>query len=349
MYSDRVVSSADGSNVLEAVHEVDTRRAFIGGAAAVGAAGLLRARVASAAGTAAAKPCTPAPPGVRTDAIAVTPSGRTIWATDSSGTTIRAFARKDFTPGASIDVGGTPVGIAIAPDGRTALVTTAAYDRPGLAVVDLRTGKVVRLAVGPRPHSIAFSPDGRLAYVTGGAGAGTLTPVRLKNRHAGQPINVGRDPQGIAVSPDGKHALVALNGDSRLALVSLAHPRVVKRIRTPAYPSRVAISPDGRRALVTHNGYGNRKITPVDLKKRKSGPATNVGLDPAGVAYAASGTAVVTAMGTGRVAVVNGSTGRRRKLLTIGGAPRGVVVAGRTGVIADALTGKLTAVRIGVL
>lgn len=297
----------------------------------------------------APKPCTPTPPNVRTDAIALSPNGRTVWATVSSGTVIRAYARKGFAPGRTIDVGGAPAGIAITPDGRTALVVTAAHDRPGLTVVDLRTGKTERLSVGPKPHSVAISGNGRMAYVTGGGSAGTLTPVRLSNHHVGHPIAVGRDPHGLAVTPDGDHALVALNGDARVALIALAHPRVVKRIPTPQFPSRVAISPDGTRALVTHNGLGNRTITPINVKTGKRGKVAPVGLDPAGIAYAASGTALVTAMGSGRVAVVDGRTGTRRKLVRTGGSPRSVAITGRTGVVADAVTGRLTSVRLGVL
>ena len=322
-----------------------TRRGFLGAIAVAGVAGTV-ARTAPAA--AAGKPCTPSGPGVRTAALAITSDGKTVWTADSARTTITAHRGRTLARGRSIDVGGAPLAIAISPDGRIALVTTAFYDHPGLAIVDLRTGDVDHVDVGPEPGAVVFAPDGRSAYVAGGGRDGHLTRVDPRSGRVHEPIALGDHPRGLAMHPDGKRALVAVNGAAHLAYVSLASRRV-RRIPTRAFPYQVAISPNGARALATHNGFRDRFVTPVDLAERRAGRPAAVGPDPAGVAYAASGRqALVAVTGARAVAVVNGRTGRRARTVKQPGAPRSVVVAGSRAIVADGATGRLSAIRLGV-
>jgi len=329
-----------------------TRRAFVGLAA--GTAGAVAMRPGSV--TAQPRECTPTPPGIATGAIAVTPDGRTIWTTDTHATTITAHRRSDLLRGRSIDVGGAPVGIAIAPDGRLALVTTAAYDRPGLAIVDLLTGEVDRLDVGAAPRAVVFAPNGRSAYVAGGGREGTLTRVELRSGHVHAPIAVGADPHGLAVLPDGKHALVALNGAGAVALVTLTgkhqvggseNGRVrnpgVRRIATAPFPHELALSRDGTRALVTHNGFADRRLSRIDVERRRVTRRLTVGSDPSGVAFSRAGHAVVACTGTGSVTVF----AARRRTVKVGGAPRALAIAGTTALVADTRSGALHRVRLG--
>jgi phospholipase C len=325
-----------------------TRRGFVAGLAAGGAAsvigGPLLARKALAAGT---KPCAPTPPGIRTSAVAVAPGGRTVWTADAAATTITAHRRADLLRGRSIDVRGAPLGIAISPHGHEALVTTAFYDRPGLAIVDLLSGQVDHLDVGPEPCAVAYAAHGRSAYVSGGGRDGTLTRVEPRGGRVHRAVALGRHARGLALHPDGKHALVALNGDASVAVVSLKHGRVTRRIKTPPFPAQVAISPDGKHALVTHNGFHNRRVTPLDLVHWRARKPVTTGLDPAGVAFDAAGrVAVVANTGAGTVSVLDARTGRRRRRVKVGGAPRFVAVVGRRGIVADGHSGQLTSIRL---
>ncbi|MCW3015631.1 MAG: hypothetical protein JWO02_2723 [Solirubrobacterales bacterium] len=325
-----------------------TRRGFVAGLAAGGVAhavgGSLLAGVARAD---TPKPCAPTPPGIRTVAIAATPDGRTIWTADGAATTITAHRRTTLRRGRSIDVGGAPVGIAIAPDGRRALVTTAFYDEPRLALVDLRSGQVEHLDVGPEPYAVVFTASGRRAYVSGGGPDGTLTRVDPDTGRVHPPVAIGAHARGLALHPDGQHALVALNGEAAVAVVPLRGVRTVRHVATSPFPAQLAISPDGARALVTHNGFGARRVTPLDLVHWRARKPVTTGLDPAGVGYSRSGAvALVANAGAGTVSVLDGHTGRHRRRVRPGGAPRCVAVAAGRGVVADGRTGQLTAIRL---
>jgi DNA-binding beta-propeller fold protein YncE len=327
-----------------------TRRRFIGGVAAAGAAHTLAGPLLSASAGPGRKPCAPEPAGIPTGAIAVTPDGGTVWSADTRATTITAHRSRDLRRGRSIDVGGAPTGIAISPHGDLIVVTTAFYDRPRLALVDVLTGQVDHVDVGPEPGAVAFARDGRSVYVAGGGAQGTLTRVEPRSGRVHAPIGLGSHPHGLALHPDGKRALVALNGAGEVAVVTLARGKVERRIPTSRFPSQLAISKHGTRAVVTHNGFGDQAVTPIDVTHRRARRQVRVGRDPAGVAFSASGaTALVTAAGSGTIVMLDSRTGRRRRTVKRGGVPRGIAVSGSRAVVADARSGQLSAIRLGIL
>lgn len=335
-----------GGVQADATGQGTTRRGFVAGLTVGAVAHVGTPLLGGVAHAGVAESCEPAPPGVRVGALAVSPGGRTIWTADTGGRTITAYRRTDLRRSRAIDVHGAPVDLAIRPDGHLALVTTAFYDHPGLAIVDLRSGDVDVVDVAAEPGALALSADGRRAYVVGGGPDGTLTRVDAGNGKVHAAIPVGAHPRGVALHPDGRHALVALTGEAAVAVVDLRRKRVT-RIRTAAFPSQLAISADGLRALVTHSGYGADRVTPLDLEDWRARKAVRTGLHPAGVDFNRSGTlALVACAGDGTVTVLDGRTGRRRRRLHPGGTPRVVAAIGRRGIVADGTTGRLTALRL---
>lgn len=327
---------------------MSTRRGFVGGlatgAAAQVAAGPLLTGIARAQPSAA---CTPTPRPVRTSSLAVAPDGRTVWTADAAGTTITSHRTRDLQRGRSIDVGGAPLDLVITPDGRIALVLTAAYDRPGVAIVDLRSGQTDHVDVGPEPYAITLSPDGRRAYVSGGGQHGTLTRIDHVTGKVHEPIELGAYVRGMALYANGTRALVAVGGESAVAVVDVKHARVLRRIATPQFPTRLAVAPDGRRALVTHNGFGARQVTPLDLSAGRARTPVTTGEDPAGVAFSRGGTvAMVANSGAGTVSVLRTSTWRHRRRVNVKGSPRHVAVVGRRGIAGDGASGRLTTIRL---
>lgn len=296
--------------------------------------------LSEAARAADPSPCAPTPPGVWAAAIAAAPDGRTVWTADTGTTTITRHRTRDLRRLRSVDVGARPIALTISPDGRQALVLTAAYDRPGLVVVDLRSGNTDRVDVGAAPRSVAYTADGRHAWIAGEEGLLRVTPGTGR---VSAPIDLGGRARGLALHPDGRRALVTLHTSSVVAVVSLRRRRVTQRIATGGFPSQVAISPRGHRALVTHSGYGARGVTLLDLDAGRALRTLRTGADPTGVAFSRGGwVAVVANAGAGTVSVLDLRTGRHLRRARPGGSPRAVVVAGRRGVAVDGDTGGLS-------
>jgi DNA-binding beta-propeller fold protein YncE len=314
-----------------------TRRGFVGGALAAAAApALARPGEAAAGVTFSAKREILR----RGRAIAAGPRGRVLVVAHERRRTIAIVrGRRERI----LDVGGQPVEVAVSPDGRLAAVTTASWDEPGLAIVDLTTfGVRKRIAVGPAPSAVAFSPDGRHVLVTGGEQEGTLHLVDVARTRVLDRTRVGLVPRGLAVAPGGDAAWVALNADDRVVRVDLRRGRVARAIKTEPHPDRVAIDRRGERLLVSHGGRESVHVSEIEIdggrvRRHRAGRLVS------GVAWTRDGRAVAAVGGTGKF-VVFGRAGRRARALT--GAPRGLAIAGDRAYSVGALNGEIESVRL---
>jgi DNA-binding beta-propeller fold protein YncE len=231
-----------------------------------------------------------------------------------------------------VDVGGQPLNVAISPDGRVAAITTASWDEPGLAIVDLAAAKLrERVKVGPAPFGVCFT--GSRLLVTGGEQEGTVHLLETKGFKVVANAPVGLVPRGVA------GAWIALSGDDRVVRVDLRTGRVRRTVRTPPLPEHVALSPDGKRLLVSH--AASDRVSEIDLRSGKV-TAHRAGRQPSGVAWTRRGRPLVALGGSGEI--VRLGKGRRRA--KAGGAPRGLALAGDRAWTVDGLTGAVTKVRV---
>ena len=232
--------------------------------------------------------------------------------------------------------------MAIAPNGRLAAVTTAFWDKPGLAIVDLHAAAVRhRVKVGPAPFDVGFTPSGRRIVVSGGEQEGSVHILETKGFTVTAHQPIGTVPRGLAVAGE-EDAWIALNGLDRVVGVDLKTGRIRRRLVTPELPDRVAVSPDGKRLLISHGGRDAQHVTEINIATGRK-VSRQAGRLPSAVAYTRSGRALVALGGAGQVAVF-GKSGRARRL-PAGAAPRGLAVAGRRAWTVDALTGDGPTVR----
>lgn len=170
-----------------------------------------------------------------------------------------AVSPYDGTVEATIQVGGTPTGVAITPDATTALVAnTFGY----VSVIDTSSfAQRTPISVCSFASSVAITPDGRTAVVTCPNDA-TVEVIDLLTGTVGAPIVVGIYPSlpySVAISPDGSTAYVvdfngrspftSTNGD--VVSVSIATGSVGPTIHLSGVEAMgVAVTPDGHRLLV---------------------------------------------------------------------------------------------------
>ena len=196
-----------------------------------------------------------------------------------------------------------PLGIAVAPDGKTAYSVLDVNDT--LAKIDLTAatpieGKQIR--VGNVPHSVVISPDGRTAYVsneagriavpgdfklysdgtpvvainpTGATAGGTISVVDLSTFRLTNTINTGLHPTGMAFW--GKYLLVTNTYDDTISVIDTASNQVERTIslglpiRVPgekaaaygAGPNAIAVDPHQNLAYVAL--YNANSVAVVDL------------------------------------------------------------------------------------
>ena len=103
------------------------------------------------------------------------------------------------TPADTIEVEGSPAGVAVTPDGATAYVTNSGLNT--VTPIDVATNTPGDpIPVGSSPEAVAVTPDGATAYVTN-VNSNNVTPIDVATNTPGDPIPVD-SPFGVAVTPD---------------------------------------------------------------------------------------------------------------------------------------------------
>lgn len=220
---------------------------------------------------------------------------------------------------------GPPSNVAISPDGKVALVTSAYKINPAdpkgwvpdnrLSVIDLAASppKVVStIECGAAPSGVSFNKAGTLALVANRSD-GTVSVLKVSGSYVTRigTVQVGpatSGPSHVAFTPDGKMALVTRDGDSAVSVLTVNGDEVKyeKRDLFPGIrPYGLVITPDGKTAVVGLVGRGtgdNDAIASIDLtgKWPRVAEHLTVGQTPEAVSMSADGKWVA-------VSVINGS------------------------------------------
>ena len=187
--------------------------------------------------------------------IAITPDGREAFVanagaivsgqTGAFGNTVTPINLQDDKPLAPIAVGNAPTGVAITPNGTTAIVTnlnsgsvstiTVANNQPGTPITI--QGGPIAVATRPGDSKVAYTAD-----TSSNTAGGTVTPIDLTTGTALHPIAVGKAPQAIAITPDGKTAWVVCYGSDTIESIDLTTGRAGATIKVAGGPSAIAIT-----------------------------------------------------------------------------------------------------------
>jgi YVTN family beta-propeller protein len=210
---------------------------------------------------------------------------------------------------ATLPTGVGPHEIAVAPDGRTAVVTNYGEQTPGtsLTVLDIPGRKVVRTIELPgysRPHGLAFLPGGKRVAVT----VEQQQAVILLDLEAGtvaQALKTGKDGSHmVSLSPDGQRAYVASVGSGSLSVLDLKALRAVGHVATGAGAEGLDVSPDGKEVWVANNRANSISI--VDAKSLQVKRTLPCAAFPLRVKFLPHGRqALVSATLSGEVAILD--------------------------------------------
>jgi YVTN family beta-propeller protein len=175
---------------------------------------------------------------------------------------------------AYVPTGERSLGIAVSPDGATAVVANAEDNHT--SILDIASGtNLVNLPTSQRPAEVAISPDGQRAFVTSIAGTDRIHFIDLDGANSsvtgslvagqmGSILYTYNVVSGIAVSPDGNILAACISFDDELLLVDTATQSEIARVPVGDFPIRVAFSADGNLAFVTHSFSDDLYIVSID-------------------------------------------------------------------------------------
>jgi YVTN family beta-propeller protein len=197
-------------------------------------------------------------------------------------------------------VGHHPAGIALAPNGKTLLVSGHySGDLTLLEVAGEKLASRGTIDVGYQPHGIAISPDGKTTYVACTANAQVAT-IDVAERKVTNRIDVGRWPRHLALSPDGSRLAVATSGDRGVTIVDTQTKQALYQEQFVGLNiGHMQVSKDGRYVWLPWMVYRNNPISAGNIRLgwvlasriarvRLDGPARReaMSLDPQGKAIA---------------------------------------------------------------
>jgi YVTN family beta-propeller protein len=229
----------------------------------------------------------------------------------------------------SVSVGDTPLGVAVAPDGKRVYVATQGNY---VSVIDTATHTVVKtVPIDAISHFMAITPDGKKVYVT--TYAGFVSVIDTATNVVVDTIDV--DGWDVAAAPDGKRVYVTnyTEGGNFVSMIDTATNNVVDSVAVGLNPGGVAVAPDGKRVYVANYGDGNGggSVSVIDTTTTHNSVIDTVpiGQTPAiDVTVALDGKRVYVTDGFESLMVIDTTTKPHSIIntVTVGDSPYGVAV-----------------------
>lgn len=220
--------------------------------------------------------------------IALSPDGDRIYATSFGTNELIRVNLSEREVDRNLVVGASPLGFALAEQGRIALV--ACKDAGVVTVVDLENWLVTGdINVGGYPNSVTVSPRGYQAYVTdyGRSSEGRLHILDIRDRRITATMKMGAAPFTAVVSPVTELVYVVMGGDNEVWVVDPEQLTVVKKIVVGEAPDGIAITPDGSRVFVANSRSNDLSV--IDARMNRVLVTIPVGKMPFGVAVSPDG------------------------------------------------------------
>jgi DNA-binding beta-propeller fold protein YncE len=207
-----------------------------------------------------------------TPTVALQPGVIYYWrVTAEGGGASVAASNAPFAMSSPVNAGPSPHGVAVTPDGTTAVITN---DKPGgsVTLLDLATFATQTIALMGQPAMVAVTPDGTRALVAEGSPNNVAVLDLAAKAIAGtvNPPCVATTLYGIAIKADGSAAVMPdFNGGCTkdvLDVIPLPGTTISSAIdlASSAGEFGVAVTPDGASAIVTR-GVLTTTVKRVDL------------------------------------------------------------------------------------
>ncbi len=207
------------------------------------------------------------------------------------------------------NVGNTPFGVVITPDGNYVYVTNQLEDT--VTVISTADNSVKStIDVDAAPSGLDITPDGNYIYVAN-KNSDTVSVIDTSNNTVVYTItnNVGADPFGVAVTPDGDYVYVTNQSQDAVTVINTSTKTAEPPfIDVDAFPSGLAVTPDGNYIYVANKNSDTVSVIDTSNNSVTATITNNVGADPFGVVVTPDGNYVyVTNQSQGAVTVISTS------------------------------------------
>ncbi len=154
----------------------------------------------------------------RSDDLVFTPDGKLLFTSLGNGSQVAVIDTSTYKLVKKIEVGNTPHGIRVRPDGKEIYVTNTLSN--DVSVIDVSKLAVIATIanVGATPFEVSFSNDGSAAYVSNFSGS-SIAVIDTATHTRTAIWRTGQQPAMIWVSADDKILYVASTGEGKLVVM----------------------------------------------------------------------------------------------------------------------------------
>ncbi len=191
---------------------------------------------------------------------------------------------------------------------------------------------------GPNMLYTAITPDGKLVLSTSPS-TDTVYVFDAKNGQQKAVIKVGSAPKGVKVSPDGTVAYISNQGSSNVSVLDLKKLTIVDTIKVDKGPHNARFTRNGKLAYVTlQGGAGIAVIDTTSRKMIKIIPVPGI-TGPHNLDLSADEKTAFVRDFVQHVAVLDLTSGKVKKVITVGNGHGGIDVSPDDRYVATAAIG----------
>lgn len=242
------------------------------------------------------------PVGFGVQEIAISPDGTHAFATNTvNGTYTTKIATATYTVECPIPGGTDPSGIAITPDGDTAVIVAHWTGILQGVSMNACAADYSVSGLGNGCYDVVVTPDGRYAYAPGratGPGAGPYVTYKVDLAARAVVGTVPTTGEGLDITPDGSLLVIggtnpANTSDRFVRIVATTTDALVDSVYVGGWPGKVKISPDGSYAYVSM--LNDSSLAVISLADKAVIAMLPVGHGPRGVEVSPDGVSVFIA------------------------------------------------------
>ncbi len=255
--------------------------------------------------------------------IQVTPVSYTYGFAPNPGALLTVFNISTNQQVGQIDVGDTPTGVSVSPDGKNVYVTCLNDNK--VYVINIATMAVIaKIDVGSGPRGVVVSPDSKKVYVAN-ENSNYVSVIDATTKTV-SPVFVGLDPYGIAISPDGSKVYVTNSVSNTVSVINTSNNSVTT-ITGFTTPIGVAVSPDGTKIYVANSDIHTNTVSVISAATNQILSTFNTGTQPLGLCLSPDGSSLYVTNGVdGSVSVINAATGSPVTTIMVESTPFGISI-----------------------
>ncbi len=225
----------------------------------------------------------------------------------------------------TIDVGHSPLGVAVDPEGRHVYVANQDGPDGNVSIITTADNSVVPLKVGDDPTGAAVRLPGTQVYVANRIDK-TVSVIDTSVNQVVKTIDVQKNPLGVVINPAGTPAYVVNRGSDSVSVIDTDSYVVKTNIPVAgSNPTHLAVSPAGDQLYVTSES--GALVSVINTASLSVTGTVAVGSVPEGVAFTPDGTrAYVANSGTDDVSVIDTATRQVITTIPVGDQPDDVSV-----------------------